>query len=76
MEWLNYVSTNHRLDPIDPTRFLMNGKALCLMTENMFLSRVPSGGKALFCDFQNRLNKAISPSKIVYPLKKRKTMSV
>ena len=37
-------------------RFLMNGKALCLMTMEMFCKRVPLGGKLLYKDFQLRLS--------------------
>lgn len=39
-------------------RFLMNGKALCLMSLQMFTFRVPLGGKLLFKDFQLRLSSA------------------
>ena len=40
-------------------RFLMNGKAVCLMSLAMFIARVPLGGKALYRDFQIRLGQAI-----------------
>ncbi|CAB4070324.1 EDL [Lepeophtheirus salmonis] len=39
--------------------FLMNGKALCLMSVAMFTYRVPLGGKLLYKDFQLRLSKAM-----------------
>jgi len=40
-------------------RFPMNGKALCLMNVDMFLQRVPLGGKTLYKDFQLRLGRAM-----------------
>ena len=44
-------------------RFLMNGKALCLMSMKMFCKRVPLGGKMLYKDFQVRLSIAIDYKK-------------
>lgn len=58
-EWLRYVMSVHNLPEIPPSRFLMNGKALCLMSPSMFLSRVPLGGKLLYKDFQLRLCAAL-----------------
>ncbi|KAL4712147.1 hypothetical protein ACJJTC_011008 [Scirpophaga incertulas] len=43
-----------------PERFPMNGKALCLMTKDMFATRVPDGGHALHQDFRRRLAKALA----------------
>ncbi|XP_052748751.1 transcription factor ETV7 isoform X2 [Galleria mellonella] len=43
-----------------PERFPMNGKALCLMTKEMFASRVPHSGHALHQDFRRRLAKALA----------------
>lgn len=40
--------------------FKMNGKALCLMSVEMFLSRFPAGGKLLYRDFRLRLTYALS----------------
>lgn len=57
--WLQYVSTVHGLPAIKMERFLMNGKALCLMTIDMFVQRVPLGGKLLYKDFQLRLCSAM-----------------
>ncbi|XP_017775444.1 PREDICTED: transcription factor ETV7 isoform X2 [Nicrophorus vespilloides] len=54
-QWLNEVASTHGLPEVPQTRFLMNGKALCLMSPTMFLSRVPLGGKLLYKDFQLRL---------------------
>ncbi|KRT86097.1 hypothetical protein AMK59_2209 [Oryctes borbonicus] len=59
VQWLNYVTEQHGLPKISPSRFLMNGKALCLMTPGMFLTRVPLGGKLLYKDFQLRLCAAL-----------------
>ena len=42
-------------DDVDTDRFLMNGKALCLMNDRMFRYRVPRGGDKLYTDFQQRL---------------------
>ncbi|XP_030759483.1 transcription factor ETV7 [Sitophilus oryzae] len=55
MQWLRYTTQVHGLPDVHPSRFLMNGKALCLMSPGMFLSRVPLGGKLLYKDFQLRL---------------------
>lgn len=41
-------------------KFKMNGKALCLMSVEMFLSRFPEGGKMLYRDFRLRLTRALS----------------
>lgn len=53
--WLKYVIRQHGLPEVPVCRFLMNGKALCLMSPRMFLNRVPLGGKLLYKDFQLRL---------------------
>nr|XP_014280709.1 transcription factor ETV7-like [Halyomorpha halys] len=57
--WLQHTESQHHLPSIRLDRFFMNGKALCLMTMEMFLDRVPIGGKLLYKDFQLRLAKAI-----------------
>lgn len=41
-------------------KFKMNGKALCLMSVEMFLARFPTGGKMLYRDFRLRLTRAMS----------------
>jgi ETS-domain lacking len=41
-------------------KFNFNGKALCLMSVEMFLSRFPTGGKMLYRDFRLRLTRAMS----------------
>ncbi|XP_063924774.1 transcription factor ETV7 isoform X2 [Zophobas morio] len=57
--WLHLVTQQHGLPEVPSSRFLMNGKALCLMSLEMFLSRVPLGGKLLYKDFQLRLCAAL-----------------
>ena len=57
--WVSTMCRTHRLPPPNTERFLMNGKAVCLMSVNMFTSRVPLGGKLLYRDFQIRLAKAL-----------------
>ncbi|BES99404.1 SAM_PNT [Nesidiocoris tenuis] len=57
--WLNHMASVHHLPAVPNDRFIMNGKALCLMTVAMFLDRVPLGGKLLYKDFQLRLAKAM-----------------
>ena len=37
----------------------MNGKAVCLMSVQMFTARLPLGGKLLYRDFQIRLANAL-----------------
>uniref|UniRef100_T1J9H1 PNT domain-containing protein n=1 Tax=Strigamia maritima TaxID=126957 RepID=T1J9H1_STRMM len=53
--WLRHISSDHGLPTIPLDRFQMNGKALCLMNVDMFVQRVPLGGKLLYKDFQLRL---------------------
>lgn len=57
--WIRYMSRIHGLPCVEADRFLMNGKALCLMTMDMFSQRVPLGGKMLYKDFQLRLSTAM-----------------
>lgn len=56
--WLLWMSHRNKLPGIEPARFQMNGKALCLMSLQMFTYRVPVGGKLLYKDFQLRLTSA------------------
>ncbi|XP_064468986.1 protein C-ets-1-like [Ornithodoros turicata] len=57
--WLLHVTSQHKLPAVSSDRFLMNGKALCLMSMDMFVQRVPLGGKLLYKDFQLRLSSAL-----------------
>ncbi|XP_042905919.1 protein C-ets-1 [Parasteatoda tepidariorum] len=57
--WIESVISTHQLPKVQLERFLMNGKALCLMSIEMFVSRVPLGGKLLYKDFQLRLSRAL-----------------
>ena len=57
--WVTWMCSQHRLPPPNIDRFLMNGKAVCLMSVQMFSSRVPLGGKLLYRDFQIRLANAL-----------------
>jgi hypothetical protein len=57
--WIRHMAEVHGLPSVDCDRFLMNGKALCLMTIDMFCQRVPLGGKMLYKDFQLRLSMAM-----------------
>ncbi|KAK9874237.1 hypothetical protein WA026_002589 [Henosepilachna vigintioctopunctata] len=61
--WVKLLTSQHRLPEVSPSRFLMNGKALCLMTLSMFLDRVPLGGKLFYKDFQLRLCSTLYSSK-------------
>ena len=58
-QWVHWTLASHGLPTPQIERFLMNGKAVCLMSVNMFTSRVPLGGKLLYRDFQIRLAKAL-----------------
>ncbi|XP_045508668.1 ets DNA-binding protein pokkuri [Colias croceus] len=51
-----------------PERFPMNGKALCLMSRDMFSARVPCGGDALHKDFRRRLAKALALQELIEKL--------
>lgn len=60
--WLNNLALSEGL-PLTTElaqKFPMNGKALCLMSLDMYLSRVPVGGKMLYKDFRIRLARAMS----------------
>ncbi len=57
--WVLWTCSAHNLPAPNTDRFLMNGKAVCLMSLNMFISRVPLGGKLLYRDFQIRLGRAL-----------------
>merc|ERR1711976_381628 len=57
--WIRHLAAVPSLPAVQPDRFLMNGKALCLMTMEMFCQRVPLGGKMLYKDFQLRLSMAL-----------------
>ena len=57
--WIRGLSSVHGLPSVQSDRFLMNGKALCLMSMEMFCQRVPLGGKMLYKDFQLRLSMAM-----------------
>ncbi|CAD7078098.1 unnamed protein product [Hermetia illucens] len=61
-KWLINLAISEGLDatPDLAQKFPMNGKALCLMTLDMYLSRVPVGGKMLYRDFRVRLARAMS----------------
>ena len=57
---MTYTLFSHNLPCPSVDRFLMNGKAVCLMSVNMFTTRVPIGGKMLYRDFQIRLAEAMA----------------
>jgi len=61
--WVHSTCVSHHLPLPAIERFLMNGKAVCLMSPAMFSSRVPLGGKLLYKDFQIRLAKAVQANK-------------
>ena len=58
--WVEGVCATHQLPLPDQDRFMMNGKAVCLMSAAMFSLRMPLGGKTLYRDFQIRLAKALN----------------
>lgn len=60
--WLINLAQSEGLDisPELAQKFPMNGKALCLMSLDMYLTRVPVGGKMLYRDFRVRLARAMS----------------
>ena len=58
--WVEWTCSSHNLPVPSVDRFLMNGKAVCLMSVQMFSSRVPLGGKLLYRDFQIRLAEALA----------------
>ncbi|ELT91447.1 hypothetical protein CAPTEDRAFT_220469 [Capitella teleta] len=57
--WISHMKSAFDLVDVSADRFPMNGKALCLMTPEMFSFRVPSAGRLLFRDFRLRLAKAM-----------------
>ena len=58
--WVRWTLSSHSLPCPQIERFLMNGKAVCLMSVTMFTTRVPLGGKLLYRDFQIRLAEAMA----------------
>ena len=52
------MTTTYDLD-ISQDKFDMNGKALCMMNIEMFVARVPNGGKLLYRDLRLRLYPAV-----------------
>ena len=63
--WLEWTLSSHNLPPVSGDKFLMNGKAMCLMSIQMFTFRVPLGGKLLYRDFQLRLARAVNNLKSI-----------
>ncbi|EDW61491.1 ETS homologous factor [Drosophila virilis] len=61
-KWLISMAVSEGLEvtPELPQKFPMNGKALCLMSLDMYLCRVPVGGKMLYRDFRVRLARAMA----------------
>ncbi|TDG48305.1 hypothetical protein AWZ03_005260 [Drosophila navojoa] len=61
-KWLINMTVSEGLEvtPELPQKFPMNGKALCLMSMDMYLCRVPVGGKMLYRDFRVRLARAMA----------------
>jgi len=62
--WVCWMCSLHGLASPNTERFLMNGKAVCLMSVSMFTSRVPLGGKLLYRDFQLRLASAMHKTEL------------
>ena len=58
--WLLHAGVQYQLGDTYPEKFPMNGKALIMMTRDMFISRVPEGGGLLFEDVQLKLQKVIT----------------
>lgn len=60
--WIMNLGRSEGINDVDhiSDKFKMNGKALCLMSVEMFLSRFPQGGKMLYRDFRLRLTRALS----------------
>ncbi|XP_017077272.1 uncharacterized protein LOC108112037 [Drosophila eugracilis] len=61
-KWLINMAVSEGLEVTAelPQKFPMNGKALCLMSLDMYLCRVPVGGKMLYRDFRVRLARAMA----------------
>jgi len=63
--WLMELSLEHNINPpLDSNKFPFNGKALCTLKMEMYVSRVPEFGKMLFKDVQLKLAKALLSEKI------------
>ena len=58
--WVETVCVSHHLPVPGEERFMMNGKAMCLMSAAMFTNRLPVGGKTLYREFQLRLARALN----------------
>ena len=57
-QWLQHVAVQYKLGHTFPERFPFNGKALSILTKEMFEYRVPDGGALLYEDVQLKLKKA------------------
>ncbi|XP_048488032.1 uncharacterized protein LOC105391040 [Plutella xylostella] len=53
-----------------PERFPMNGKALCLMSEDMFRAREPQRAAKMHQDFRRRLARAMALQDLVEKLQR------
>jgi len=57
IDWIKWCSSEYGLHDIPINKFEMNGKALCMLTEEMFKQRVPNSGDILYRALKNLLPK-------------------
>ncbi|NXF96119.1 ETV7 factor, partial [Eubucco bourcierii] len=48
LHWLRWAEQEYALRQADPSRFQMNGRALCMLTKDDFRHRAPSSGDVLY----------------------------
>lgn len=58
--WLQKAAVRFQLSKTYPNKFPMNGKALLLLTREMFLYRVPEGGGLLYEDIRYKMQKVFT----------------
>lgn len=57
--YLDHARHLYDIRDLDLDRFPMNGKGLCVLSQEMFQFRVPRGGTSLYLDFQRRFRRAL-----------------
>jgi len=66
-QWLQHAAVQYKLGHTFPERFPFNGKALSILTKEMFEYRVPDGGALLYEDVQLKLKKAAGDLSLQLP---------
>lgn len=63
-DWLTWCSNEYGLHKVPFNKFEMNGKALCMLTEEMFKQRAPNYGDILYKSLKNLQQGLKNPEKV------------